>query len=108
MARLCFSVRAPDERDGCSSAAEDAARPRGASGFASVLRWRSRSVSERRHDEQQLFRERSRDRAARNALIERSPPLARSLARRSTRGAEPIEDLEQVASLALIRAIDTY
>src|SRR4051794_10771024 len=65
-------------------------------------------MSDRRCDEQQQFRECRRDRAARNALIERYLPLARSLARRSTRGAEPIEDLEQVASLALIRAIDTY
>src|SRR3954470_20980285 len=65
-------------------------------------------MSDRRCDEQQQFRECRRDRAARDALIERYLPLARSLARRSTRGAEPIEDLEQVASLALIRAIDTY
>jgi RNA polymerase sigma-B factor len=64
-------------------------------------------VPERRHDEQ-LFRERGRDRAARDALIERYLPLARSLARRAARGAEPIEDLEQVASLALIKAIDQF
>jgi RNA polymerase sigma-B factor len=65
-------------------------------------------VLERRLDEQQLFHECSRDRAARDTVIERYLPLARSLARRYTRGAEPVEDLEQVASLALIKAIDTY
>jgi RNA polymerase sigma-B factor len=65
-------------------------------------------MSDRRCDEQQQFRECRRDRAARDALIERYLPLARSLARRFTRGAEPIEDLEQVASLALIKSIDSY
>lgn len=64
-------------------------------------------MPERRRDEQ-LFRERGRDRAARDALIERYLPLARSLARRAARGAEPIEDLQQVASLALIKAIDQF
>jgi RNA polymerase sigma-B factor len=65
-------------------------------------------VTEHRRDEQQLFRERSRDPAARDALIERYLPLAHSLARRYMRGAEPVEDLEQVAALALIRAIDMF
>ena len=35
-------------------------------------------------------------------------PLARSLARRYRRGPEPLEDLEQVASLALLRAVDGF
>ena len=65
-------------------------------------------MPEQRCDEQQLFRERSRDPAARDALIGRYLPLARSLARRYARGAEPVEDLEQVAALALISAIDMF
>jgi hypothetical protein len=65
-------------------------------------------VPEQRHDEQQLFRERSRDPAARDALIERYLPLSRSLARRYLRGAEPPDDLEQVAALALIKAVDLF
>jgi RNA polymerase sigma-B factor len=65
-------------------------------------------VPEQRYDEQQLFRERSHDRAARDALIERYLPLSRSLARRYLRGAEPVDDLEQVAALALIKAIDLF
>jgi len=46
--------------------------------------------------------------AARNDLIERHLPLARNLARRYRYTPEPPEDLEQVASLALIKAVDGF
>jgi RNA polymerase sigma-B factor len=49
-----------------------------------------------------------RDGAAREALIEHFLPLARSLARRYRRSSESIEDLIQVASLGLVKAIDRY
>jgi RNA polymerase sigma-B factor len=67
-------------------------------------------VPERDQEVRRLFLEyrRSGDRGARDALIERFLPLARSLARRYARGSEPLEDLEQVASLALIKAVDGF
>jgi RNA polymerase sigma-B factor len=47
----------------------------------------------------------SRDR---DALVERFLPLARSLALRYQRSGEPFDDLLQVASLGLIKAIDGF
>jgi RNA polymerase sigma-B factor len=48
------------------------------------------------------------DSAAREALVRRFLPLARKLARRYHRGAEPLDDLTQVASLGLLKAIDRF
>ena len=65
---------------------------------------------DQRREDKRLFLayRRSGDLAARDALIQRFLPLARSLARRYVRSAEPLDDLEQVASLALIKAIDAF
>ena len=48
------------------------------------------------------------DAAAREALVHRFLPLARGLARRYANSSVPNEDLAQVASLALLKAIDRF
>ena len=45
---------------------------------------------------------------ARERLVERFLPLARQLARRYGSAGEPLDDLIQVASLGLVKAIDRY
>jgi RNA polymerase sigma-B factor len=49
-----------------------------------------------------------RDRGVRDALVRRYLPLARTLARRYATTGEPFDDLMQVASLGLLRAIDRF
>src|ERR1700709_487587 len=48
------------------------------------------------------------DRGARDELIERFLPLARKLARRYASSSEPYEDLVQVASLGLGKAVERF
>lgn len=50
----------------------------------------------------------TQDPALRDELVECFMPLARSLARRYREGSEPMEDLYQVASVGLIKAIERY
>jgi RNA polymerase sigma-B factor len=51
---------------------------------------------------------RERDAATRTELVERFLPLAYKLARRYSGGGESLEDLQQVASLGLLKAVDRY
>jgi RNA polymerase sigma-B factor len=51
---------------------------------------------------------RSKDRQARDELIQRFLPLARKLARRYVQSSEPYEDLVQVASLGLVKAVERF
>jgi RNA polymerase sigma-B factor len=48
------------------------------------------------------------DRQSRDELIERFLPLARKLARRYVQSSEPYEDLVQVASLGLVKAVERF
>jgi RNA polymerase sigma-B factor len=50
----------------------------------------------------------NRDRAARDELIARFLPLARKLARRYAQSSEPYDDLVQVASLGLVKAVERF
>src|SRR5215212_4216991 len=43
-----------------------------------------------------------------DALVRRFRPLARKLALRYARGSEPVDDLEQVANLGLVKAIRRF
>ncbi len=61
-------------------------------------------------DTQELFArwQQHGDEAAREALVRRYLPLANRLARRYIRSSEPFEDLQQVASLGLLKALDRF
>ncbi len=68
------------------------------------------SGPERTREDRDLFvrYHRDGDSRARDQLVERFLPLARQLARRYQRAGEPLDDLLQVASLGLIKAIDRF
>lgn len=51
---------------------------------------------------------RNRDQRARERLARNYLPFARSIARRFAMHNEPIDDLEQIASIGLLKAIDRY
>ena len=74
------------------------------------LRSRPRSRRTGRSREELLFKryQRFADMDARDELVERFLPLAKKVARRYDRGYESLDDLIQVASLALIKAIDRF
>jgi len=64
----------------------------------------------RPQDVHRLFEryQRERDPADREALVDRFLPLARLLARRYTTGGAERDDLDQVASIGLLKAIDRF
>jgi len=66
-------------------------------------------AADRAHQTDELFRAmEAGDPRAREDLIERFLPLARQLARRYQRAAEPLDDLVQVASIGLVKAVDRF
>jgi len=65
--------------------------------------------AERTSEDRELFiRHGVGDAVAREQLVARFLPLARQLARRYQRAGEPLDDLMQVASMGLIKAIDRF
>ena len=69
----------------------------------------SQAMLARNHRDRLLFdRVKRGDRRAREELIERFLPLARTVARRYDRQREPLDDLYQVASVALVKAVDRF
>jgi RNA polymerase sigma-B factor len=69
----------------------------------------ARSVHPRANDRRLLVRYReNRDQRTREELVNRFMPLAHSVARRYQRSGEPLEDLVQVACVALVKAIDRF
>ncbi|HEV2777661.1 MAG TPA: SigB/SigF/SigG family RNA polymerase sigma factor [Solirubrobacteraceae bacterium] len=70
----------------------------------------SSTAARRAQEERALFTRLSvhGDTRARDALVERYMPLARSLAQRYRRPGDALDDLLQVASLALVKAIDRF
>jgi len=70
----------------------------------------SETPSVRAREDRELFTRylRNGEPSARDELVERFLPLARQLARRYQRAEEPLDDLVQVASIGLIKAIDRF
>jgi RNA polymerase sigma-B factor len=68
------------------------------------------SGGRRNEEERRLFQAylEHGDLSARERLVERFLPLAKQLARRYGTAGEPLDDLVQVASLGLVKAIDRY
>jgi RNA polymerase sigma-B factor len=71
---------------------------------------RSKRTPARAREDRRLFERylTEGDQQAREQLVERFLPLARQLARRYQRAEEPLDDLVQVASIGLIKAIDRF
>lgn len=70
-----------------------------------LSRSKDRVGARHRHWERELAIQYQRDPSARHTVIEALRPLADGVARRYHRGEEPLEDLEQVAMVGLLKAL---
>ena len=104
------STPSPDDPDEPITAPEPEPRPEPPGVRASRSRVSAAERATRAQEDRRLLvrYHHSDDAAARDALVERFLPLARQLARRYQRGGEPLDDLVQVASLGLLKAIDRF
>jgi RNA polymerase sigma-B factor len=70
----------------------------------------SQSLGPRAREDLELLERyhRNGDKAARDELVERMLPVVRQLARRYQRGSEQLDDLIQVGSLGLVKAIERF
>jgi RNA polymerase sigma-B factor len=75
-----------------------------------ATRWTKTSATLTRDETNALFDrwQREHDQSARDELVQRFLPLARKLARRYSGAREPFDDLVQVASLGLVKAVDRF
>lgn len=73
-----------------------------------VQRSDSHVSAERRRHERELVVLYQTDPSTHATVIEAFMPLARSVAKRYHRGEEPLEDLEQVALLGLVKALERF
>src|SRR3712207_4963883 len=84
-------------------------RPPRSTLFPYTTLFRSTGAARAQEDRRLLLRyHRHGDQAAREELVRRLLPLARRMARRYRRSDEPLDDLVQVATLGLIKAIDRF
>jgi len=102
--------RADDPQPSDAAAPLSAQRTRSAVSPSSIdTPERSCHFARRSGEDRALFaRSQDGDARARAQLVERFLPLARSLALRYRRSGESLDDLIQVASLGLVKAIDRY
>lgn len=84
------------------------ANDRQTAGAQRAAAWGGEGQPDGTPDAELFVRLHERDPRARQQLVERYLPLARRLARRYQHTDEPLDDLEQVAAIGLVKAVDRF